>query len=316
MNRLCAVCAAPASYYCAQDDALLCASCNVSIHSANALASKHRVVTVAEYMGEAQAAHSEASAAARPTHPAAAEDATTSLHGSEGVVPELSCAAEVPGADCDVLEDALKMDDADLFDLGNGWLEKLDAGIDLGAMFNSVNSDAGLVPTAEELQQARTGQGEVPSWEEDAHAPSSPEFMLSLKEEELDWLVPNGVPSLPTVPESMEVEPSAARPTTQAPKQMSVFQMPAPVVKVSRAEATLNRRQRLALYREKRKNRKFNKTIRYASRKAYAEVRPRIKGRFATPAEIAQMKAEAAAKAAAKAAFGTMDDGDMVVPCL
>lgn len=34
-------------------------------------------------------------------------------------------------------------------------------------------------------------------------------------------------------------------------------------------------------YREKRKNRKFEKTIRYASRKAYAETRPRIKGRFA-----------------------------------
>uniref|UniRef100_A0A0A9GBY5 CCT domain-containing protein n=1 Tax=Arundo donax TaxID=35708 RepID=A0A0A9GBY5_ARUDO len=34
-------------------------------------------------------------------------------------------------------------------------------------------------------------------------------------------------------------------------------------------------------YREKRKNRRFDKTIRYASRKAYAEMRPRIKGRFA-----------------------------------
>jgi hypothetical protein len=34
-------------------------------------------------------------------------------------------------------------------------------------------------------------------------------------------------------------------------------------------------------YREKRKSRRFEKTIRYASRKAYAETRPRIKGRFA-----------------------------------
>ncbi|CAN8265078.1 unnamed protein product [Cochlearia groenlandica] len=38
---------------------------------------------------------------------------------------------------------------------------------------------------------------------------------------------------------------------------------------------------RVMRYREKRKNRKFEKTIRYASRKAYAEMRPRIKGRFA-----------------------------------
>ncbi|KAM0963803.1 hypothetical protein ACFX1T_022781 [Malus domestica] len=43
----------------------------------------------------------------------------------------------------------------------------------------------------------------------------------------------------------------------------------------------LNREARVLRYREKRKNRKFQKTIRYASRKAYAETRPRIKGRFA-----------------------------------
>ena len=41
------------------------------------------------------------------------------------------------------------------------------------------------------------------------------------------------------------------------------------------------REARLMRYREKRKNRRFDKTIRYASRKAYAETRPRIKGRFA-----------------------------------
>ncbi|KAL4325214.1 hypothetical protein GQ457_11G016390 [Hibiscus cannabinus] len=49
------------------------------------------------------------------------------------------------------------------------------------------------------------------------------------------------------------------------------------VVQLSSAE----REARVLRYREKRKNRKFEKTIRYASRKAYAEVRPRIKGRFA-----------------------------------
>ena len=48
-------------------------------------------------------------------------------------------------------------------------------------------------------------------------------------------------------------------------------------------------------YREKRKRRTFEKTIRYESRKAYAEVRPRIKGRFATKDEVLGMKAEAAA---------------------
>ena len=53
-------------------------------------------------------------------------------------------------------------------------------------------------------------------------------------------------------------------------------------------------------YREKRKRRTFEKTIRYESRKAYAEVRPRIKGRFATKEEVIMMKAEAAAALKAK----------------
>ncbi|KAG6493500.1 zinc finger protein HD1-like [Zingiber officinale] len=44
----------------------------------------------------------------------------------------------------------------------------------------------------------------------------------------------------------------------------------------------------LTRYREKRKTRRFEKTIRYASRKAYAEARPRVKGRFIkrTAAEV------------------------------
>lgn len=46
-----------------------------------------------------------------------------------------------------------------------------------------------------------------------------------------------------------------------------------------------DREARVMRYREKRKNRKFEKTIRYASRKAYAETRPRIKGRFAKRSE-------------------------------
>uniref|UniRef100_A0A1D1XFD4 Zinc finger protein CONSTANS-LIKE 2 n=1 Tax=Anthurium amnicola TaxID=1678845 RepID=A0A1D1XFD4_9ARAE len=49
---------------------------------------------------------------------------------------------------------------------------------------------------------------------------------------------------------------------------------------------TMDREARVLRYREKRKTRKFEKTIRYASRKAYAETRPRIKGRFAKRSEV------------------------------
>uniref|UniRef100_A0A453NIF6 CCT domain-containing protein n=1 Tax=Aegilops tauschii subsp. strangulata TaxID=200361 RepID=A0A453NIF6_AEGTS len=55
------------------------------------------------------------------------------------------------------------------------------------------------------------------------------------------------------------------------------------------------REARLMRYREKRKNRRFEKTIRYASRKAYAESRPRVKGRFAKRADDADADSNAVA---------------------
>jgi len=64
----------------------------------------------------------------------------------------------------------------------------------------------------------------------------------------------------------------------------------APAVPV--ASRGKEREARLMRYREKRKNRRFDKTIRYASRKAYAETRPRIKGRFAKRCSSAEAEAE------------------------
>ncbi|KAH9301211.1 hypothetical protein KI387_012794 [Taxus chinensis] len=54
----------------------------------------------------------------------------------------------------------------------------------------------------------------------------------------------------------------------------------------------MGREARVMRYREKRKNRKFEKTIRYASRKAYAETRPRIKGRFAKRTDVEEGEVE------------------------
>ncbi|GLJ30570.1 hypothetical protein SUGI_0605290 [Cryptomeria japonica] len=55
---------------------------------------------------------------------------------------------------------------------------------------------------------------------------------------------------------------------------------------------SMGREARVLRYREKRKNRKFEKTIRYASRKAYAETRPRIKGRFAKRTDVEEGEGE------------------------
>ncbi|KAI3814716.1 hypothetical protein L1987_14360 [Smallanthus sonchifolius] len=71
----------------------------------------------------------------------------------------------------------------------------------------------------------------------------------------------------------------------------------------------VDREARVMRYREKRKNRKFEKTIRYASRKAYAETRPRIKGRFAKRTESAESEADrwlftAASGISSKSSYG------------
>ncbi|KAJ3679215.1 hypothetical protein LUZ60_017226 [Juncus effusus] len=76
-------------------------------------------------------------------------------------------------------------------------------------------------------------------------------------------------------------------------------------------EPAVDREARLMRYREKRKNRKFEKTIRYASRKAYAETRPRIKGRFAKRTDTPESEPEEQFERM----FGfMMDQGYGVVP--
>lgn len=56
-------------------------------------------------------------------------------------------------------------------------------------------------------------------------------------------------------------------------------------------EPELTREERVARYLAKRARRSFQKTIRYQSRKAYAEIRPRIKGRFVSHEEYAEYMA-------------------------
>lgn len=303
------MCAATATHYCAQDDALLCASCNVSIHSANVLASRHKVTALADCADPTMLqpdAHSEASASpATCKEESVSELCPQSFNESEGVVPVIDASAfsSVPNDLMTAFSsndfDIQKMGFDDAFDLGNGWLDKFD-----GSDFGNVFDDAGMVPNISSTYQDAPDfvVPSLPTTQQPARLPS----WTDVKEEEFSWLVPSfPVPFLSGVEEQQQ--PSFLNASPAGPP---TFQMPAPIVKISRQEAALNRAERIALYREKRKNRKFEKTIRYASRKAYAEVRPRIKGRFATPAEVLAMKA-----AAANGLLSPMEE-DAVVPCL
>lgn len=78
---------------------------------------------------------------------------------------------------------------------------------------------------------------------------------------------------------------------------------------------SMGREARVMRYREKRKNRKFEKTIRYASRKAYAETRPRIKGRFAKRTDVEEGEVEVEQMySSASSLISDHDHGYGVVP--
>lgn len=80
------------------------------------------------------------------------------------------------------------------------------------------------------------------------------------------------------VPESTMIDISIP---LSRPTKGTVDMFSTPPIQTPTQLSPMDREARVLRYKEKKKNRKFVKTIRYASRKAYAETRPRIKGRFA-----------------------------------
>ncbi|CAL4923813.1 unnamed protein product [Urochloa decumbens] len=75
-------------------------------------------------------------------------------------------------------------------------------------------------------------------------------------------------------------------------------------------DPAVDREAKVMRYKEKRKRRRYEKQIRYASRKAYAEMRPRVKGRFAkVPDGEAPPPAPQVAAAAAGYEPGRLDLG-------
>ncbi|GJN20116.1 hypothetical protein PR202_gb07446 [Eleusine coracana subsp. coracana] len=76
------------------------------------------------------------------------------------------------------------------------------------------------------------------------------------------------------------------------------------------SDPAMDREAKVLRYKEKRKRRRYEKQIRYASRKAYAEMRPRVKGRFAKVPDVAD-SATPPQQAAAAAGYepGRLDLG-------
>lgn len=290
MNSQCALCAkATATIYCVNDDASLCSSCDVKYH-ANPLAARHE----------------------RRPLPALNEDGgsvagcPSESFDDVAVVPQFDSAA--PAA-VPQQQNVGAMNTANIFDdmfaFSPSFVEPTEDDYLNGPGFPSVDEIAADMLDFDCV---------VPSLSEDELADSlvlesSPFFpsMMPIKAMKVEDPAPNAMVMVPQLPaseatfddamlmddeEDYEEDVSddeyrvvtrrpSARPRREAAASAAVTDAP-----------LLTREQRVQRYKEKRARRNFRKTIRYQSRKAYAEIRPRVKGRFVSPEEYAAYMAQ------------------------
>ncbi|CAA0831946.1 CONSTANS-like 4 [Striga hermonthica] len=261
---VCEVCEqAPATVSCKADAAALCPACDRDIHSANPLARRHERLPLAPFY--------DAAAAAKPAQDFSEEEAEAASwlllpnagdrpeEGEESESREYK-SAEYLFTDVDPYLD---------LDLLSG--EQKAAGSDENKQYSA----DGVVPVQSKAEFGPSHYpGPVvdgfPTYDMDYPIPKP--FMYNFTSQSLSQSVSSSSMEVGVVPDH----------TAMADVSDSLGKSEAVPVPVS----GLDREARVLRYREKRKNRKFEKTIRYASRKAYAETRPRIKGRFAKRSEL------------------------------
>ncbi|KZV39927.1 zinc finger protein CONSTANS-LIKE 4-like [Dorcoceras hygrometricum] len=258
---LCEVCEqAPSSVTCKADAAALCASCDHDIHSANPLARRHERVPVAPFYGAVDKSSSEEEEAEAESW------LIPNLNTDNGGVDleEDSGSPEYKSAEY-LFRDMDPYLDLDLF-----------SGEQKQHQHQQLLSPDGVVPdhTKNKFGSGQYPSGPVvdgfPAYEMDYPGPKH--IMYNFTSQSISHSVSSSSLDAGVVPEHhVTAEVSNGFENSEiAPTPLS----------------GVDREARVLRYREKRKNRRFEKTIRYASRKAYAETRPRIKGRFAKRSEL------------------------------
>lgn len=296
MSPVCVVCACPANVYCHNDDANLCFGCDHIVHSAHAVAASHRRTPIGDCVPQTDRKSEDANAddlfaVPQELPPIGKTERLDNM--------DLSFSDDgwftVPDTACSTARAAIRSKKAKSFEIDD--LFGFDAALDDDVVF-------ALDPTstADMLSDCVVPDDELEPPRELAQ-PRASGFTDDLDQ-------------TPDVPEQEQTYRQAApapapvsrAPTSTAPPPAIAFTYPPisdtvpnfdnyvpisllPVDAVSRGMALAERRGKVQRFREKKKNRQFKKLIRYASRKRYAEVRPRIKGRFARKDEIAAAKA-------------------------
>ncbi|KAG1364331.1 zinc finger protein CONSTANS-LIKE 2 [Cocos nucifera] len=250
---------APCAVYCRADAAALCAACDADIHTANLLARRHHRVPILP--GPA------GGFVVRPSlnhYNHVGRKAETELHGEE------------------------ENDDDD----GDGLFfgEEVDRFLDL----DEYNSGAEYQSTSQKQQQSDPSNG---TSEESEHlVPNGQQQQPSFQHEASEAGFDNFgyTASLGHSLSLSSMEASIVADTTMAdisnshlrPSKGTIDFFSGLPLQMPPQFTPMDREAKVLRYREKKKARKFEKTIRYASRKAYAETRPRIKGRFAKRSDV------------------------------
>lgn len=305
---MCELCTTrPAALYCRNDGAFLCGVCDAEVHLSNSLSARHRVVPVADYLAE-QAIQEQPLSPGSPKTESDSQTSTLGLlnsqssshdnsdtnrncahcssflnnkcnsNGNDELAPEfpvLDLFSEDQHIDATgpSLED-IKLDSCWIDELEKNESSVLDAtagvNLDCPAADTKLNLPADTVEGTGQTKEAAPGcygpMGMFPYYNGIHLHPNWSPFLANMAQAAWPCMV-TGFP---------------------------VFAPP------FSADQKLDRKARVARYLEKRKTRTFENKIRYASRKAYAETRPRIKGRFARREELEAYLREQEAKSQTK----------------
>ncbi|XP_042475120.1 zinc finger protein CONSTANS-LIKE 4-like [Macadamia integrifolia] len=279
---MCEVCEqVPASVTCKADAATLCVTCDHDIHSANPLARRHeRFPVVPFYEPATSAVKSNAvnlHSLVKSNGDDADADADADIDDDEDDFNDTDGDREEAEAASWLLPNPHpnKLIEAQDMKSGNSFFSDMDSYLDLDYEAPSMVTDSVVPVQTKPLALPIINPSSDDCYDVDlcrskaCYSYTSPTLSQSVSSSSLDvGVVPDNGNSMADIS-----NPFGKHMTSSASNQASQL-------------SGLDRVARVLRYREKKKNRKFEKTIRYASRKAYAETRPRIKGRFAKRTDI------------------------------
>ncbi|KAL8499422.1 hypothetical protein ACS0TY_022407 [Phlomoides rotata] len=267
--RVCEVCEqSPAVVTCKADAAALCAACDAEIHSANPLARRHERLPVVPFYDAVPSVKPP-----RPTEEFSEMEVGVEAEAASWILPD-------PNSKLDVDSGSTEQKSPEYL------FTEMDPHLDLHLIpgpqkpgqfttdEHKQDSSDGVVPV-EDSNECGSGQYPAPAPAVDGCLTYNLEYTAGSKPFMYNFTSQSFTQSVS----------SSSFEAGVVPDHNAMGDISKNVVLPCRALG-IDREARVSRYREKRKNRKFNKTIRYASRKAYAEKRPRVKGRFAKRTEI------------------------------